>query len=208
VSLHDPIPLAALAALQTVEAHHPRPPAAQAAAGFEQCTLSPRPALRRTRQAPHRVTVNNNMGYSLIQIYRFHEAIVYLQAALGVDRARPNALKNLGLAMQGLERHAKAAEYFVAATRTDPRDRRSLEHLPVGLARRRRFEFGTDLFQRGRDALCCRLCTVRGHASSPATRSDAYTSSGCADDARVERCAKVPRSAGSLPAAATGHEPR
>jgi tetratricopeptide (TPR) repeat protein len=73
--------------------------------------------------------INNNLGYSLIQIGKHEEAEGYLRAALTIDPSRPNAFKNLGLSLQGQEEHAQAAECFVLATQADASDNRSLKHL-------------------------------------------------------------------------------
>jgi tetratricopeptide (TPR) repeat protein len=81
------------------------------------------------RQAPTWYWIHNNLGYSLVRLGRCHEATTYLQVALAVDPTRSNAFKNMGLAMLGLNENAKAAEWFVTATRVKPADRRSLKHL-------------------------------------------------------------------------------
>ena len=73
--------------------------------------------------------INNNLGYSLIQLGRCREAEPYLHRAIEVDRARPNAYKNLGLALLGQDRLEEAADYFVTATQANASDRRSLGHL-------------------------------------------------------------------------------
>jgi tetratricopeptide (TPR) repeat protein len=73
--------------------------------------------------------LNNNLGYSLLQLDRPREAIAYLEAAVTVDRGRPNAYKNLGLAHRLLGDFARAAECFVVATQVNAADPRSVRHL-------------------------------------------------------------------------------
>ena len=73
--------------------------------------------------------INNNLGYSLVQLARCREAEPYLHRAIGVDPTRPNAYKNLGLALRGQNRLKEASDYFVMATQANASDRRSLVHL-------------------------------------------------------------------------------
>ena len=73
--------------------------------------------------------INNNLGYCLIQLGQFKEAEGHLKAALAIDPKRPNAFKNLGLALLGQMEHGKAAECFVRATQVNASDARSLAHL-------------------------------------------------------------------------------
>jgi tetratricopeptide (TPR) repeat protein len=73
--------------------------------------------------------IHNNLGYSLIRLGYFQRATKYLEVALTIDRTRPNAFKNLGLAMQAMNENAKAAEFFVAATLVNAADGRALNHL-------------------------------------------------------------------------------
>jgi len=79
--------------------------------------------------------INNNLGYSLIQLGQFDEAEPYLHAAVAIDPDRANAHKNLGLALLGQGAHAKAAQRFVSATRANAADSRSLGHLEELVAR-------------------------------------------------------------------------
>ena len=44
--------------------------------------------------------IHNNLGYSLIQLRDYDNAIRYLQQAVAIDRTKHNAYKNLGLAYQ------------------------------------------------------------------------------------------------------------
>jgi tetratricopeptide (TPR) repeat protein len=73
--------------------------------------------------------VNNNLGFCLNTLGRFGEAEEYLKAAIEIFSDRSNAFKNLGLCYQGQERFAEAADMFVAATRANAADARSLAHL-------------------------------------------------------------------------------
>jgi tetratricopeptide (TPR) repeat protein len=73
--------------------------------------------------------INNNLGYSLIQLGRCQEAEGYLHRAVAMDQARPNAYKNLGLALLGQDRLKEAADHFVRATQANASDPRSLGHL-------------------------------------------------------------------------------
>jgi tetratricopeptide (TPR) repeat protein len=72
--------------------------------------------------------IHNNLGYCLIQIGQFKEAETYLKAALEIDPHRPNAFKNVGLALVGQGEYAKAIEHFVRATQVNASDARSLKH--------------------------------------------------------------------------------
>jgi tetratricopeptide (TPR) repeat protein len=73
--------------------------------------------------------INNNLGYSLVQLGRCRESEAYLHRAMAIDQDRPNAYKNLGLAFLGQDRLKECADCFVRATQADASDRRSLDHL-------------------------------------------------------------------------------
>jgi tetratricopeptide (TPR) repeat protein len=73
--------------------------------------------------------INNNLGYSLHRLADYSGAIPYLRRAIEIDPRRPNAYKNLGLAFEAKGNFEEAAELFVAATRADASDSRSLAHL-------------------------------------------------------------------------------
>ena len=73
--------------------------------------------------------IHNNLGYSLNQLGQHDDAIPYLRHAIEIDPGRPNAYKNLGLAMEAKGQFTDAAELFVAATQVDASDARSLAHL-------------------------------------------------------------------------------
>lgn len=73
--------------------------------------------------------IHNNLGYSLNQLADFDGAIPYLRRAIEIDPGRPNAFKNLGLALEAKGHLGEAARLFVTATQTDAADPRSLGHL-------------------------------------------------------------------------------
>jgi len=49
--------------------------------------------------------INNNLGYSLVQVGLFEEAEPYCRAAIEIDPKRHNAYKNLGLSLQGQKKY-------------------------------------------------------------------------------------------------------
>jgi tetratricopeptide (TPR) repeat protein len=73
--------------------------------------------------------IHNNLGFSLNQVGEHEAAVPYLEVAVEIDPARPNAYKNLALSFQALGDVERAAELFVAATKADASDARSLAHL-------------------------------------------------------------------------------
>jgi tetratricopeptide (TPR) repeat protein len=73
--------------------------------------------------------IHNNLGFSLNQVGEHQAAVRYLEVAIQIDPARPNAYKNLALSFQALGEIDRAAELFVAATQADASDSRSLAHL-------------------------------------------------------------------------------
>jgi tetratricopeptide (TPR) repeat protein len=73
--------------------------------------------------------INNNLGFSLNTLGRFNEGEAYCRQAIQVDPGKPNAHKNLGLAMEGQGMLAEAAQCFITATRANASDARSLKHL-------------------------------------------------------------------------------
>ena len=81
--------------------------------------------------------LNNNLAYCLNMEHRYEEAERHCRAAIKIDPGRHNAHKNLGIALQGLERYAAAAKSFLRATRLCPADVRArdlLEELLVAHA--------------------------------------------------------------------------
>jgi len=73
--------------------------------------------------------IHNNLGYCLNQLGQFGEAATYLRAAIAIASDRPNAFKNLALALQGEKKYQEAADLFVLATQVNATDARSLKHL-------------------------------------------------------------------------------
>ena len=73
--------------------------------------------------------LHNNLGYALSQLGRFREAEPCCREAIGIDPSRPNAHKNLGLALAGQGCHAAAAKSYIAAVETSVSDPRALGHL-------------------------------------------------------------------------------
>ena len=73
--------------------------------------------------------IHNNLGYSLNQVGEHQAAVRYLEIAVQIDPARPNAHKNLAIALEGQKRFAEAAKSYVRATEITPRDSRALMHL-------------------------------------------------------------------------------
>lgn len=76
--------------------------------------------------------INNNLGYSLIQIGRYEDAERYCRAAIEIDHARFNGHKNLGISLEGQGQYAQAAQCFidsVKANSADPRAKDLLEKL-------------------------------------------------------------------------------
>ena len=71
----------------------------------------------------------NNLGFSLVKLGDPTQAVPLLRSAILVDPSRPNAFKNLGLALQYQGEITSAAECFVLATKANPGDTRSLRHL-------------------------------------------------------------------------------
>ena len=73
--------------------------------------------------------MRNNLGYSLNQLGQFSEGESWCREAIEIEPERPNAHKNLGLALQGQGRYPEAAESFRNATLVDRFDQRALNHL-------------------------------------------------------------------------------
>jgi len=73
--------------------------------------------------------INNNLGYSLVQVGLFEEAEPYLRAAIEIDPKRQNAYKNLGLSLQGQKKYSEAAIFYLESVKTCPADPRAFKHL-------------------------------------------------------------------------------
>lgn len=72
---------------------------------------------------------HNNRAYSLLQLKRFEEAAAHCAAAIGIDGARHNAYKNLGLAFEALGRPVDACVSFLDAASRNAVDKRPWLHL-------------------------------------------------------------------------------
>ena len=72
-----------------------------------------------------RYFLNNNLGYSLIQIGKHNEAEGYCREAIEIDQARHNAYKNLGLVLREKGQYAEAANCFLTASIIAPNDLRA-----------------------------------------------------------------------------------
>ena len=59
----------------------------------------------------------------------FERAEHFCREAIGIDASRPNAYKNLGIALEGQGRYVAAADAYRAAALIGPRDPRGLLHL-------------------------------------------------------------------------------
>lgn len=73
--------------------------------------------------------IHNNLGFSLNKLGRFAEGETYCRRAIKIDATRPNAFKNLGIALDGQGEHREAARCFVTATQVDAADDRSFHLL-------------------------------------------------------------------------------
>lgn len=93
--------------------------------------------------------INNNLGFSLNTLGHFEDGERYCRAAISIDSRRPNAFKNLGIALRGLNRFEGAARCFIQATQADACDSRSLKLLEELLAQHLNLDFATELE-------CCR----------------------------------------------------
>ncbi len=78
--------------------------------------------------------IQNNLGFSLNQLGQFTEGERYCRKAIEIDPSRPNAHKNLGIALAGQGQYREAAECFVAATQANAADARAF-HLLQDLLR-------------------------------------------------------------------------
>ena len=82
----------------------------------------------------HWYLIHNNLGFSLNKLGQFAQGEEYCRRAIAIDPARPNAHKNLGLALCGQMRNKEAADAFVRATMADAADDRAFQHLEKLLA--------------------------------------------------------------------------
>lgn len=78
--------------------------------------------------------LNNNLGYCLNAQAEYESGMQYCEVAISFDATRPNALKNLGISLMGLEKYAEAAQILFKAMHIDASDQRSLALLEKLLA--------------------------------------------------------------------------
>ncbi len=78
-----------------------------------------------------RYLLNNNLGYSLIQVGEYVEAEKYCREAISINPHRYNAHKNLGLALRGQGQYLEAANSLQLASMmsANPRARKHLDEL-------------------------------------------------------------------------------
>jgi tetratricopeptide (TPR) repeat protein len=94
--------------------------------------------------------INNNLGFCLNTLGRFSDGEVYCRKALEIDPNRPNAHKNLGIALAGVGSYEDAARCFIAATQANAADPRAFGLLQDLLKQHPELEFE---FQEALD--CC-----------------------------------------------------
>ncbi len=73
--------------------------------------------------------INNNLGFSLNTLGQFAEGERYCRRAIEINPNRPNAFKNLGIALKGQGDYREAARCLVTATQVNAADPRSLHLL-------------------------------------------------------------------------------
>ena len=78
--------------------------------------------------------INNNLGFSLNTLGQFADGEIYCRKAIEVDPTRPNAHKNLGIALAGRGEYREAARLLVTATQANAADARAF-HLLQDLLR-------------------------------------------------------------------------
>ena len=73
--------------------------------------------------------IHNNLGFSYNQLGDFANGEKFCRAALQINPCRPNAHKNLGLALAGQGHYRQAASCYVTGTCNHAGDSRSFRHL-------------------------------------------------------------------------------
>ena len=73
--------------------------------------------------------INNNLGFCLNTLADFAEGEKYCRIAVEINPGRPNAYKNLGIALAGQGDYAGAARCFIAATQANAADARAFHLL-------------------------------------------------------------------------------
>jgi tetratricopeptide (TPR) repeat protein len=96
-------------------------------------------------------SVNNNLGFCFNVLNRFAQGEPYCRKAIETDPNRPNAHKNLGIALAGQGNYREAAGAWVTATQINAADPRAFHLLMDLLKNHPELEFD---FQA--QAACCR----------------------------------------------------
>lgn len=73
--------------------------------------------------------INNNLGFCLNTADRFAEGEIHCRRAIEIDPKRPNAYKNLGIALAGQGQYREAAQAFINATQVNAADNRAFNLL-------------------------------------------------------------------------------
>ncbi|MEW6720345.1 MAG: tetratricopeptide repeat protein [Thermodesulfobacteriota bacterium] len=73
--------------------------------------------------------LHSNMGNCLNHVKRHADALEHCRAAAAISRKRPDAHRNMGIALEGLGRYAEAAKAYVAFCRLSPGDEEALRLL-------------------------------------------------------------------------------
>ena len=73
--------------------------------------------------------LHNNRGYCLNLLGRHADAETFTQAAIGIDPARHNAHKNLGLALAGQGRFLEGVRCLLEADRCNPANGQARHHV-------------------------------------------------------------------------------
>jgi tetratricopeptide (TPR) repeat protein len=85
--------------------------------------------------------IHNNLGYCFNVLNEFAEGERYCRKAITIDGMRPNAFKNLGIALRGRGELEEAAYNFIQATQVNASDRRSYDLLKALLKEHPELEF-------------------------------------------------------------------
>lgn len=73
--------------------------------------------------------LHSNMGNCLNHVKRHAEALEHCRSATAISRKRPDAHRNMGVALEGLGRFAEAAKAYVAFCKLSPGDEEALRLL-------------------------------------------------------------------------------
>ncbi len=73
--------------------------------------------------------INNNLGFSMNTLGQFAEGEIYCRRAIEIDPSRPNAHKNLGIALDGQAQYVDAARCYITATQANAADGRAFRLL-------------------------------------------------------------------------------